>query len=401
MSLAGKRQSPISSFPDVRVIPYGILDRDEQAMVTIQQEFINGLAEPVTIATRMGLPFIVSPSTGPTKRRLLIRITIEIRGDAIQETAAIVSRITGVHGPVLQALKSEYENKSRSGNVRQPVRIALEYSITRDILRQHGNSVYHRDTDCALAVGSHPDGFYHPASDQGVLQETIRANTPSPVKDGGMLFAMEIVDNLGKFGDRFINIANEIYAVPAKKDPNRADGIYVTRSDPVVADCTSGEIKASYYTFTDPQGAMVDFSFLYLYKSYIEAKTLGDLAGEKRKTLAEMDHSLQLGRRNIEELKQENERLKQEGDRSKQEAESRQAAFDAEIAERERRYRELEVERDRIKHEMELDRLRKKDEYEEKSSKRKDTSEVIKVLPSIVAGAIALISLGVALFKKS
>jgi hypothetical protein len=383
------------------VIPYGTIDRDEQASVAIQQEFINGLAEPVTVALRMGMPFIIGPITANTRRRFLIRTTIEIRGDTIQETAAIIGRLSSVNGPVLQALKLEYENKSRSSNIRQPIRIVLEHSLTRETLRQYGNSVYHRDSDCAISVGSHPEGFFHPASDQGALQETIRNNTPDPVRDGGVLFAIEIVDNLGKFGDRFIQIANEVYAIPAKKDESRADGIYVTRSDPVVADCTSGEIKASYYKFMNAEGVPTDFSFLNIYPTFVEAKTLGDVAGEKRKELADLDHKLQVGKREIMSLQQENERLKQDGDRKKEEFDAKQAAFDAEIAERERRYRELEVERDRIKHEMELQRLRAKDEYEEKSAKRKDTSEVIKMLPSIVAGGIALISLAVAIFKKS
>jgi hypothetical protein len=375
--------------PIVRIGVYPSERPYDLSPVEIKQEFINELHENVTIVLRNGLPFQIRGKKGQARRRLTIRYTVVISGDAMHETANVLAQITNKSPMTMRVLKEAYESHSRNYSPNQPIVLKLEYTVTREDLKKYGNSLYHHGLDCWISTVEPPSYAMHPYSEEGMLQATIWNNTPEAVKGGGALYAVEIVDNLGVFGDRYLNIANEVYPVRAKKDANRTDGVYITRTQPSEGELGHGEIVAAHWPFSKQDGAEFDFSQFHLYRTFTDAKTLGDIASARKQELQEKDHELQLGRKELEALKQEAERNKADFDRDKQTQERENQRLQQELLERERRYKELEVERERIKHELELERM------------RKDTSEIVKILPALILGAAAIITTIISVTRKS
>lgn len=387
--------------PIVRVGVYPAERAYDLSPVEIKQEFINELHENVTIVLRNGLPFQIRGKKGQARRRLTVNYTIVISGDAMHETANVLAQITSRSPITMRVLKEAYESHARNYSPNQPIVLKLEYIITKEDLRKYGNSLYHHGLDCWISTVETTDYAVHPYSEEGMLQGTIWNNTPDAVKGGGALYAVEIVDNLGTFGDRYLNIANEVYPVRAKKDAKRADGVYVTRTLPSEGELGRGEIVAAHWPFSKTDGEDFDFSQFHLYRTFTDAKTLGDVASARKAELQAKDHELQLGKKELEALKQEAERAGADFARDKQAQERENQRLQQEIIEKDRRYKELEVERERIKHELELERMRKKDQYEERSSKRKDTSELVKILPALILGAAAIITTLISVSRSS
>lgn len=369
--------------------------------VEIKQEFINELHETVTIVLRNGLPFQIRGKKGQARRRLTVRYTIIISGEAMHETANVLAQITNKSPMTMRVLKQAYESHARNYSPNQPIVLNLEYVITREDLRKYGNSLYHHGLDCWISTVESAGYAVHPYSEEGMLQGTIWNNTPEPVKNGGALYAVEIVDNLGVFGDRYLNIANEIYPVRAKKDPARTDGVYITRTLPSEGELGTGEIASAHWPFSTEDGVTFDFTRFHLYRTYTDAKTLGDIASARKEELQHKDHELQLGRKELEGLKQEAERDKQDFEREKQIWEREKQGFVRERDEREERIKELNDERERIKHDLMMEKMRKEHRYEERSAQRKDTSEMIKIMPALILGVAAVITAIISVTKKS
>jgi hypothetical protein len=77
----------------------------------------------------------------------------------------------------------------------------------------------------------------------------------------------------------------------------------------------------------------------------------------------------------------------------KQELANAQYAKDLEKIEREKEEARRELVYEREKAEMSLRQLKMKDYYEDRSYERKDSSEIVKFLPLMVGGALALFSI--------
>lgn len=378
--------------PIVRVGVYPAERPYDLSPVEIKQEFINELHENVTIVLRNGLPFQIRGKKGQARRRLTINYTIVISGEAMHETANVLAQITSKSPVTMRVLKQAYESHARNYSPNQPIVLKLEYVVTKEDLRKYGNSLYHHGLDCWISTVETTNYAVHPYSEEGMLQGTIWNNTPEQVKGGGALYAVEIVDNLGVFGDRYLNIANEVYPVRAKKDAKRTDGVYITRTLPSEGELGRGEIVAAHWPFNKEDGSDFDFTQFHLYRTFTDAKTLGDIASARKVELQQKDHELQMGRKELENLKQESERQRADFEREKQAQDRENQRLEQEVTDRARRYRELEIERDRIKDELELERLRKKDHYEEKAASRKDQSEMMKAMPAIILGVAAIIT---------
>lgn len=388
------------SAPRVSTEPFGgnqYIDRP----VEVRQEFINEMDCELTVVLRNGLPLTLPGTTGKNYHRLVIRQTIVIRAEHSRSTKEYLNRLSVNSPQTLRALQKALEQNDPHAGVRGPVVLRLDYVIGRDDLRKYGESAYYYDADVLVTTRSDPSAHVHPHSLLGQLHATDAAVVPAPIRDGGALFAVEIVDNLGVFGDRYLNIANEVYPVRAKRDANREDGVWITRTHPTQGELGSAELKVNYYPFQNSEGVVTDFTTLHLFETYKDAQTLGDIASARKEELAELEHALQLGKREAEESKQENERRKQEWERERQEQEretlrlkaeleAREREHKTQIDERDRRYQEIEQERERIRHDLELERMRKKDQYEIRSQVRKDTGEWLKVLPGLVMGVIAI-----------
>lgn len=359
--------------------------RSLEAPAEIRFEFVNELDKPLTIVLRNGLPFVLRGQPRAGKRQVIVRCEIILRGGTRHETANVLDQITDKSPATMRALKRAYEQHQVAYLGQSDIVVIVEYVISSAQLRQYGNSLYHGGLDMWMSTEQSTVQAMHPYSEEGMIQSCIWNNKPEAVKDGGALFAVEIVDNAGVFGDRFLNIANEIYPVRSKRDPLRRDGVYVTRTNPSEGEMGAGEVKAGFYPFVLDDGSVVDFTTMHLYRTYVDAKTLGDIASVRKEELAKMDFTLQLNKRELEALKQDHEREKVTTARLQQE-------WDERLMEKDKRNRDLEAERDRIKHDLDLERLRQKDKYEQRSTERKDSSDFIKLLPALILGLVGLVT---------
>ena len=372
---------------------YPASELESKAPLRIRQDFRNELGEAVTVAFRNGLPVTISSQIGGPTRQVIISHSITITGSSVQQTANFLDQITEKHPTALQRLKKAYDVHAKNFAYGEPLTITLEYAIDLATLRKYGREMYHHELDCFITTKAPASLVFHPYSSEGMMQATIWSHEPQKVKEGGAMYVVEIIDNTGVIGDRFLNIANEIYHVRAKKDSKREDGVYITRTDTTEGELGSNDVKVNYIPYLNPKGEETDLTAFHLFRSFTDAKTLGDLAGERKKQLTDLEHQVQTGKRELE-------LQKQHADRDRQIQERENQRLNQEIIERDRRYKELETERERIKHELEMRRLREKDFYEDRSQRRKDSSELMKMLPGLLLGAVALVGTILNMTKK-
>lgn len=249
--------------------------------------------------------------------------------------------------------------------------ITLDYSISIPELKQFGGSVYFHDVDLMvsqLSVDMAPD---HPYSERGLAQQQC-VDVGSQTRFG---FSIEIVDNQGGIGDRYINIGGRVSRIPSTVDVRKMDGIYVSWNQSVSGRQSVPETQIRCY---DPEDADAEFK---LFRSYGDALSYGNGDDFRKRELAELEHRTATIKATAAAEKADLDRRNQDLDHS-----YKKLQFE---------YDRLRAERDEIlsrqSHQMEMEKQKLRDYYEGKSYDRKDRSEVVKFLPAIVTGIGALV----------
>ena len=196
-------------------------------------------------------------------------------------------------------------------------------------------------------------------------------------------YSVELVDNAGKYGDRFVNIGNRVYRISPRQDSTRKDGIYVVSNNPVTGKFDLTDVCLVYHTFEEAKEKVG------LYNSCEEAYNLGDISLARKIELSNMEQSLAVMKNEMQMAKQKH---------------------DMEMLEKNRELKTLEMERERHAQIMaeakeradiaaSLERQRIKDYYEDKAYQRKDQSEMLKFIPAVVV-AIGSILMAIKTFKQ-
>lgn len=394
----------------------GILDKPFR----FEREFINGLDREVIVRFRNGLPVRLPRAEGKHYDKFTIKDTYFLNQEIIRVTARIFDSVHEKSPESLKILKEAYEINQQNHSPmysQAAIVLSVEYVITGAELKKLGGTTYFHGPDVVISSNLDVENIIHPDSGQGMLERTLE-KVRGEVNQGDGLFIVEIIDNLGDFGDRFINIDNLVYPIRAKQDGTRKDGVYVTRGDATIGDYGRGDIKVTYYQ-PDKNLEVYRCDGVSLYRSYADAHALGDVDAIRKEQLQTRDLAIQQGKRDLEEMKLENDRIKFDADQKSQEFNRQKQEFEASRADaarkhemeitrmkedmekREHMYKELDMERARVTHALELERLRKKEVYEERSQARKDTSEWLKILPGVIIGAAALGGTIYSIFKKT
>lgn len=251
---------------------------------------------------------------------------------------------------------------------KRELRCTIEYVFTEQDLRQTNGVFYHDELDTLFKFGEEPFGVPHPYSFAGKKLESEQ-NAELLREKHGFIFWVEIIDNHGRYGDRYLTICNQVYKIAAREDKNRPDGLYIVSSKPTNGKISPDEVSTKFYRFEDIEKE------LGIYSTYEQALSFGDVALSRKRELAELEHAITLERQNFQREK---------------------LHYEAEIDEKNRRLKDLEYERNLSNRAMEdlrnnqatlleMERLRLKEHYDRRSSERKDASEFIKFLPSILA----------------
>jgi hypothetical protein len=340
----------------------------------INTKYINNTRKVIRAKLRsnmeMSVPAVAVRTQYSHDETFLVRKELVVSQVAIESMRNYFANLPEVYGELEMfraAYLQVYENVFTFGHTRE-LRCIVEYLFTETDLTNNGGMFYHDGLDTMFKFGDEPYPCDHPHSPQG-RESAIKETVEDLQKQHGFVFWVEIIDNLGKYGERFVSICNQIYKIVPKRDKNRPDGLYIVSSNPSNGRVSTSEIQVRTYPLDN-----IDKE-LGIYATYELAKTHGDVAGERKKELQDRDHQYA--------------KEKQEWSREK-------LHFEREADERDRHIRDLEQDRalhaqlmkdlrDRQEHLTKMQKLQMDDNYEQRSAERKDASEFIKFLPSILA----------------
>jgi hypothetical protein len=354
--------------------------------------FINATTVPITVVQRSGLPVTIPPKTTFRSRDFVIRTEFQFTPEVKENVRAVLDGVDDSSSIVLQKLKQALKESDEKLGLYARANLVLDHPITLEQLQAHGRSVYHHETDCVVSMLPIAYVPAHPHSEEG---RSLKMMAETPVKVGGESFGycVEIVDNTGRFGDRFINIANQVYRVRTKRDPERRDGIYIGSSDPDAGELFTGSYSVNRIPLDSP-----DHEKFGIYRTFEDARHLGDLTQAQKMSLASVEYATAQVKKELEQTKQQYAKEMAELEHQLKLSEAREKEADLRRA---RREAELDEERKRAEHLLALERLRLKDRYEERSQDRKDRSEMVKMLPTIIVGIGAAIPIIMKLMKPN
>lgn len=354
--------------------------------------YINSTNQAITVVQRSGLRVSIPPKPTMRSRDFIIRTEWSVSPEVKENVRAVLNGVDDSSSAELKLLKQALLDSDQKHGFFAPAKLILDHPISVEQIKQNGRSVYHHETDCVLSLLSVDAAPLHPYSEAG---RNAKMMVETPVKVGGASFGycVEIVDNTGRFGDRFVNVADQIYRVRPIRDITRRDGIYIGTSEPDTGIFVAGEYKVRCIPLDSP-----DHEVNGIFRTHEDAKHLGDLSGARKRELVDIEHATAHLRREADQLKQKHalEIGELEHKLKIAEAGQKEAEF-----QRNRRESELEEERKRAEHILALERLRVKDRYDEKSMNRKDRSEALKMLPTIIVGIGAAIPIIMKLWKPS
>jgi hypothetical protein len=275
-----------------------------------------------------------------------------------------------------------YDNIYRFGRTHE-LRCVVEYTFTETDLNNNGGLFYHDELDTMFKFGVEPFDVAHPHSVDGRQAAVVEA--AEKIQDThGFVFWVEIIDNLGKYGERFVSICNQIYKIVPKRDKNRPDGLYIVSSKPSNGRITSTDIQVRAYSLDNIEKE------LGVYATYELAQTHGDIAGNRKREAQEREHEFAREKHEWQQEKLAMEREAEERKRTIAEMEAQRSATEIQM-------KEL---RNQQEHLSEMQKMQMKDKYEERSAERKDASEFIKFLPTILS-AVGMILMAWKTFKSS
>lgn len=327
--------------------------------------YTNNLTVPVVVVLRSGLKFEVYPQRSLTNNQLIIKQTVIINQIVKSDIQHILSGVSGDSSVELKAMREAFTLQVNQ-NTYGGATIVLDYPLTIETLRKLGGTVYLHELDILITLENISNASEHPYSEKGI-RDTLMVT--SNILEHGFNYAIELVDNESRYGDRFINICHRIYRVSTIKDYGRKDGVYIKSNNHIEGEFSKTDITIKHYPFEYAE------ENLGLYKSMEEAVSNGDVNLARKHELTKLEHCIGLQKAELSQLKNAQEKATLE---LEQETKNRDK-------EREVFMHLLKEVREQAEYNMAMEKQRLKDYYESRSYERKDSSEVIRWLPAIVS----------------
>lgn len=361
--------------------PYGDI-----SPLRIAYSFLNYTPQPVTVGLRNGLKMSIPYEINYLRNDFVVQMEIFVSSAVKENLRHLLNGVDDRSPAELRTLKEALNNQleAYTGRVKYsgPVTFILDYSVPYDKLRAMGGSVYNVESDYLISLLKPADAPDHPYSEEG-RKALMVASAPVELSESSFGYSVEVVDNTGTYGPRYVNIAGQVYQVKPRRDPTRRDGIYIASPKPSLGDYQSDELVVEHHSF-DSQ----DLEDLGIFKTFEEADTLGDLSLARKRELAELDQDNLRMKRELERQRQDSERIKHENDLEKSKSDKKIKDLETEAAEAAARHKKREQD---LEHELAMARMRAKDYYEGRAQRRKDESEALKILPSIIIGIGAIL----------
>lgn len=382
MTLAAHIEAP-SVFGEPVLSPDGVLKTGKQKRYIERRSYpLNFTAQDLSIGYRDGLKINLPRQYDVDHQNQLVIRTELILSNLVEINVDHLLSVVDEHcSPEMRlvrtALTPEKEfnpyRRNTYGQEFDGLNLTIDYSISIPELRNYGGTVYFHDVDLLVSNLSLDRCPEHPYSEQGMLR--TRAMDLQQQTGGRFGFSIEIIDNQGVIGDRYINIGGQVSRIAASTNYRKMDGVYVSWNHGVSGKLDLPDTQVRMYP---PEEADVEFK---LFRSYAEAIHYGNGDEARKKELAELEHRTALQKSKLAEEKVISDRKALELDQALKSLTHQHEA--------------LRVERDEIlsrqSHTLEIEKQKIRDYYEGRSYERKDRSEVVKILPTIAMGIGALI----------
>ncbi len=340
---------------------------------------LNFTNQDLTIGYRNGLVLTLPRQVDSEQRCLVIQTELrfptllEINAthllSVLEEHCSAELRLVNI---VLRPPKQRTPNNPYQTDVYGGVNLTIEYSISIAELKQFGGSVYFNDVDLMISQLPQEKAPFHPYSEMGMRHAE---HTDLRKYGGGKFgFSVEIIDNQGAIGDRYLNFGGSVSVITATINPRKLDGIYINWNNSVKGRLDAPEANGHRYT-----AEQADAEF-HLFRNFADAQRNGNGDLSRQEELTKLEHTNSLLKLELQTEKTKAERMTAELD-----AKLKALTFQQETLAKER-----QASVDKQNHLLEAERQKMRDHYESRSYERKDTSEVVKVLPAIIIGIGAI-----------
>ena len=222
-------------------------------------EYINGFRGlDVTIINHHGVSMVVEsnpPAHGRYNDYFVIRRRIIIESGAYFSFVNGLNRFTigdEYTTDTVIRLKQALENHNTDSRYPSTFEVYLDTLIKIDDIRKTGGSLYSEESDLVVSILGNSQRLLHPRSRE--YQKKVRINNNTTLHDSkDLLYKVEIIDNTGSFGVRFLKIASDVYSITPKCDAGRREGVYVTKNQPSEGMISYNEVEEKFYTIEEAE----------------------------------------------------------------------------------------------------------------------------------------------------
>jgi hypothetical protein len=295
-----------------------------------------------------------------------------------------------MHESLVNFIKQERENESKL--IRRLRELILDYkptfhdqnqfmylrteeNIQLADLEAHRGEIYDHEHDVVVSTWRGNEAGPHPYSAEGRAIVLLN-NAEKMGENKAFCETIQIVDNDGKYGDRFINRNKNVYRIEATQDHSKASGVWVIRNKPFENTRLPSQMGWRRYSFEEAD------TLLELYKTYAEALHCGDAEHKRKEEMLHAETALTRERSELAEQKIRHQREMQNWEMERTRA---QVAFERQQAAYADEQFRAKMALDRTKNQYEQQML----DMKASAERRKETSEWMKQIPAIL-GALGV-----------
>ena len=339
--------------------------------VTNKTSYYNYLSVPVVIVERSGFRFVVHPnvSENVSQQGFIVRVDKTIRSVNIGEIKKELLKVNDSINDELNILRDSLIESNYS-NVLDGLNVPIDTVFTMDDFKNNNQCLYCDKRDIIVSLKNIDEASAHPASIDTVDGEELMLVKHNDINTNDLAIRLEIVDNNDYIGDRYTYALGEVRTIKAKKDPNRQSGFYYHS---IVKNFLN---KSNCVTKLEVLNVDEADTKLGLFKTKIDAQEAGDLKEARKKENLDLQHQIEILRKNTELNKNIHEQKILEHEHEKS------------IRDKEFDYAKREYEHRNNLLQQELDA--KKMVADGNKDTRKDIMDLIKFLPQLIIAMSAI-----------
>lgn len=388
-------ERPVTNVHTLRASPREHTTNIDDSALELCIRVVNYTNKEIQVGLRNGIVYAITPKHPPAGTVPGVIVIADVDSE---KTYVKIDSKNQLNDPINEDQKILKASIKRSTKLRNNYeRASVEYFISREVLDMEGGLVYLPEVDIQVSMFTPTATPEHPFSFTGYETHTVFDNDFLSCQTlTGIAF--KLVDNAGRLGLRYVNLNRHVYQLTPTTDVNLNDGLYVTTNGMCTGNRRHAVPKTQYYPtdkiaelfgpiYQTAEQARIDGDPETIRKrewDKAEAELKNDSLLLKSKILATEAELADMTRiRDLDKL--ELSRIQAELDRQKLASDQREQEF--KMIERQH-----EHQRKMLENELHLKKLDRSDYYDERSSARKDSSDIVKMLPTIITGVVALLA---------